>query len=399
MHNCILYTYKITQKTPPFGSAISEMQFKSDTGGSYRYGFNGEELMNELSTYDLGERFYDGRLGKMFSLDPLMAKYPWQSPYAYCYNNPIGIVDVKGMGGEPGTNTYKVESGDNVWNIAKNVLGSSATNAQILTLTNQIIASNYLNKNGDLKIGQELKIPGYLCNQAKNWYSNKAGLNTSKKETGWGEGKNIQSLNDGDWISDVQDQTYMLEINNVNNSAFEAFRKSFINDPGNIINNNLANYSHIDRDGSGGINNNDHFDIRIGGLAGLGGIACSVKVDNVVNEDNFFSMKVLTLKGHPDAGYNIFFFSYDPEKKSLTWMTQNVSRTQVPLSVLISSTAREKQIEQWIFVMGQVYNFVKNQDSKATVGSASHHIIEYHWGIKGIGDLKKDYNVKNIQIK
>jgi RHS repeat-associated protein len=88
---------------PPFGSAINEMQYKSDTGGSYRYGFNGEELMNELSgdgmAYDLGERFYDGRLGKMFSLDPLSAQYPWQSPYAYCYNNPIWIVDVKGMGG------------------------------------------------------------------------------------------------------------------------------------------------------------------------------------------------------------------------------------------------------------------------------------------------------------
>jgi RHS repeat-associated protein len=88
---------------PPFGSAINEMQYKSDTGGSYRYGFNGEELMNELSgdgmAYDLGERFYDGRLGKMFSLDPLSAQYPWQSTYAYCYNNPIWIVDVKGMGG------------------------------------------------------------------------------------------------------------------------------------------------------------------------------------------------------------------------------------------------------------------------------------------------------------
>jgi RHS repeat-associated protein len=92
-----------TQNPSPFGSAISEMQFKSDTGGSYRYGFNGEELMNELSgdgmAYDLGERFYDGRLGKMFSLDPLSAQYPWQSPYAYCYNNPIWILDVKGMGG------------------------------------------------------------------------------------------------------------------------------------------------------------------------------------------------------------------------------------------------------------------------------------------------------------
>ena len=106
---------------PPFGSAIIEMQYKSDTGGSYRYGFNGEELMNELSgdgmAYDLGERFYDGRLGKMFSLDPLSAQYPWQSPYAYCYNNPIWIIDVKGMGGgtegEPAT--HKIAKNEKLW--------------------------------------------------------------------------------------------------------------------------------------------------------------------------------------------------------------------------------------------------------------------------------------------
>jgi RHS repeat-associated protein len=114
-----------TLKYYAFGSAISEMQFKSDTGGSYRYGFNGEELMNELSgdgmAYDLGERFYDGRLGKMFSLDPLSAQYPWQSPYAYCYNNPIWIVDVKGMGGgterEPATHTTK--KGETLWGVSK----------------------------------------------------------------------------------------------------------------------------------------------------------------------------------------------------------------------------------------------------------------------------------------
>ncbi len=68
----------------------------------YRYSFNGEEgesdLYGEGMAYDLGERFYDTRLGKMLSLDPLMQKYPFWSPYSYAGNNPIKIIDLKGMG-------------------------------------------------------------------------------------------------------------------------------------------------------------------------------------------------------------------------------------------------------------------------------------------------------------
>jgi RHS repeat-associated protein len=71
--------------------------------GVYKYGFNGEEKDDETygngNEYDLGERFYDPRLGRMLSLDPLMQQYPWQSPYAYCGNSPIGQIDINGAGG------------------------------------------------------------------------------------------------------------------------------------------------------------------------------------------------------------------------------------------------------------------------------------------------------------
>jgi hypothetical protein len=40
-----------TLKYYAFGSAISEMQFKSDTGGGYRYTFNGKETDTETDTY------------------------------------------------------------------------------------------------------------------------------------------------------------------------------------------------------------------------------------------------------------------------------------------------------------------------------------------------------------
>lgn len=88
-----------------FGSAIKELTYAYSSGGDtskYRYGFNGEEGESALGdgmVYDLGARFYDARLGRMFSLDPLMAKYPYWSPYSYCGNNPVLAVDMKGMGG------------------------------------------------------------------------------------------------------------------------------------------------------------------------------------------------------------------------------------------------------------------------------------------------------------
>lgn len=71
---------------------------------AYRYGFNSEEKIDEWNegNYDLGARFYDVRLGRMFSSDPKEAAYPWQSTYAYNSNSPIWIVDVNGEGkGDP----------------------------------------------------------------------------------------------------------------------------------------------------------------------------------------------------------------------------------------------------------------------------------------------------------
>ena len=103
----------MTTRTPhysPFGSCIQELQYAySDAGDTskYRFGFNGEEFESDISgegmVYDLGERFYDGRLCKMLSLDPLMSKYPMWSPYSYCGNSPISIVDLDGNGIDSGS--------------------------------------------------------------------------------------------------------------------------------------------------------------------------------------------------------------------------------------------------------------------------------------------------------
>jgi RHS repeat-associated protein len=80
-----------------FGSAISEMQFKSDTGGGYRYTFNGKETDTETDLQDYGFRIYNPSIGKFLSVDPLADKYPWYTPYQFASNTPITAVDIDGL--------------------------------------------------------------------------------------------------------------------------------------------------------------------------------------------------------------------------------------------------------------------------------------------------------------
>jgi RHS repeat-associated protein len=75
------------------------MQMKERTFAAqeYTYGFNGmekdDEMNGEGNSYMTQYRQYNSRLGKWLSLDPKMAKYPNQSPYAAFNDNPIFFTD------------------------------------------------------------------------------------------------------------------------------------------------------------------------------------------------------------------------------------------------------------------------------------------------------------------
>ena len=79
----------------PFGETMAEQ-----LGGEYYntpYKFNGKELDEETGLYYYGARYYDPRVSNWLSVDPLAHKMPFASPYNYCLNNPINMVDPDGQ--------------------------------------------------------------------------------------------------------------------------------------------------------------------------------------------------------------------------------------------------------------------------------------------------------------
>ena len=83
----------------PFGEIFIE-ELSSSAKLNTPFLFNGKELDEETGLYYYGARYYDPRtslwLSTDLSTDPMELKYPNISSYAYCVNNPINIVDLKG---------------------------------------------------------------------------------------------------------------------------------------------------------------------------------------------------------------------------------------------------------------------------------------------------------------
>ena len=85
----------------PFGSEMTmtpPAQLTSNPNWQ-PYRFTGKELVrqNGLNMYDFGARWYDvAGVPVWTSMDPLCEKYYDVSPYAYCHNNPINMIDIDG---------------------------------------------------------------------------------------------------------------------------------------------------------------------------------------------------------------------------------------------------------------------------------------------------------------
>ena len=76
------------------------MNYKSTTyhcpSYSTRYTFSGKERDEETGFSYFAARHYDSGLSLWLSVDPMSDKYPSMSPYTYCGNNPVRLVDEDG---------------------------------------------------------------------------------------------------------------------------------------------------------------------------------------------------------------------------------------------------------------------------------------------------------------
>lgn len=67
----------------------------------YRYGFQGQELDNEIkgegNSINFRYRMHDPRIGRFFATDPLQSTYPYNSPYAFAENRVIDMIELEGL--------------------------------------------------------------------------------------------------------------------------------------------------------------------------------------------------------------------------------------------------------------------------------------------------------------
>jgi len=79
----------------PFGETLRT--YTTGSGQNDKYKFTEKERDIETGYDYFGARFYDSRIGRWLSVDPLAEMYPGWSPYNYTMNNPLRYIDPNGM--------------------------------------------------------------------------------------------------------------------------------------------------------------------------------------------------------------------------------------------------------------------------------------------------------------
>ncbi|MEE3413553.1 MAG: RHS repeat-associated core domain-containing protein [Bacteroidales bacterium] len=62
----------------------------------FDYTYNGKEKDYESGFHYYGSRYYSSELSIWNSTDPMSDKYPSLTPYNYCANNPVKLIDPNG---------------------------------------------------------------------------------------------------------------------------------------------------------------------------------------------------------------------------------------------------------------------------------------------------------------
>ena len=94
----------------PFGAPYCDNTALNPDLQPYKYNGKEFETMHGRNAYDYGARFYDPLLPTWDRMDPLCETNFNISPYVYCKNNPINMIDLFGL------KDYDIEDLENVWN-------------------------------------------------------------------------------------------------------------------------------------------------------------------------------------------------------------------------------------------------------------------------------------------
>ena len=99
------------------GSHISH--YVDAHGGSYRYGFQNQEVDNEIkgngNSVNYKYRMHDPRVGRFFAVDPLASKYPHNSPYAFSENMVIHMIELEGLEAANPNSKYSITNDGRVY--------------------------------------------------------------------------------------------------------------------------------------------------------------------------------------------------------------------------------------------------------------------------------------------
>ena len=97
------------------------------------YKYNGKELdtMHGLNTYDYGARQYNPITARWDRVDPLAEKYYNVSPYNYCHNNPLMLVDPDGMADYNVNSQGQMYESTSLWEKFKSFLGFGSNKDRI----------------------------------------------------------------------------------------------------------------------------------------------------------------------------------------------------------------------------------------------------------------------------
>lgn len=83
----------------PYGEDWVDLQHFNVDPQAYNLGvykFNGKEKDFETGYHYYGARYYDSEKINWLSVDRFADKYPSLSPYSYCANNPVSLIDING---------------------------------------------------------------------------------------------------------------------------------------------------------------------------------------------------------------------------------------------------------------------------------------------------------------